>query len=56
MAIGRALVFLKHLERKDFEGSTEYVQALNYLHKEYGAANAIKFTETLKDMGKIKKD
>lgn len=56
MAIGRSLVFLKHLERKDFEGSSEYVNALNYLRKEYGGAGVTKFLETLKDLNKIKKD
>lgn len=56
MAIGRSLVFLKHLERKGFEGSSEYVNGLNYLRKVYGGARVTKFLEKLKGMGKIKKD
>ena len=55
-AIGRSLVFLKHLEIKGFEGSSEYINGLNYLRKEYGGTGATKFLEKLKDMGKIKKD
>jgi hypothetical protein len=55
-AIGRSLVFLKHLDRKGFEGSSEYINALNYLRREYGGANTAKFIETLKDMDKIKKE
>jgi hypothetical protein len=46
---------LAHLERKDFEGSSEHINGLNYLRKEYGEARVIKFPGTLKDMGKIKK-
>ena len=55
MAIGRSLVFMLHLEKKGFEGSDDYNQAIKYLKTTYGEANTNKFLNVLKDE-KIKKE
>jgi hypothetical protein len=49
MAIGRSLVFMLHLQRTGFRGSSEYQDAINYLQKEYGDKNVLAFLDEIFD-------
>ena len=48
-AIGRSLVFMRHMETKGFEGSNEYNKAIDYMRTEYGKDNVTKFLNTYID-------
>ena len=54
-AIGHSLVFLKHLERKGFESSSEYNSAIDFFKNRYGQKPTTNFINELKKDGKIKK-
>ena len=43
MAIGRSLVFMLHMEREGFEGSSEYKKGIEFLETEYGKENVQNF-------------